>query len=124
MTDDLFDKKAAFEKFKEGYEPPDELASKAKRDEAALENASTVLQSAANTLSNKVIAIQQVTAEASKMFDNLYTLEQGITSSLKAIELENDIMRTWWDEQFENVQQLILKMTAMGFEIELPDVKD
>lgn len=123
-SDSVFDKEAEFKKFQANYEPSGELADKAKRDEAALKNASTLLQSAANTMSNKVIALQKVTAEASRMFDNLYTIEQGITSSLAAIKEENETMRDWWNGQFENVQQLMLMLTAMGFEIQLPNDKD
>jgi len=114
-----FDKDAAFEKFKETWEPSDELADKAKAEEKRLKQTETVLKSVAADLTKKIAELHEANVHLRDTVGALRDSNADIKQKMGNLENQIDSVVGWWDDKTNEIRQMMAMMAAMGFEIDL-----
>ncbi len=113
----------AFKKFKETWEPSDELADKAKTEEKSLKIRLTLteaaLQSAITELTAKTVALQKVVRKLVKTEERITDFDRRIEVRFTNLEGKIDETREWWDDKTDEIRKLMAIMVSMGFEINL-----
>ncbi len=113
----------AFKKFKETWEPSDELAVLAKKEEKLLEKrlslTEAALQSAITELTAKTVVLQKVSADLRLTARQIQ--DENIEMRQRTTNLESNIEATfeWWDGKTDEIRKLMAIMVSMGFEINL-----
>ena len=113
----------AFEKFKEDWDPKDEYAKQAKKDEErgvrSLEMLDSALKEATKNTTAVVSLLQTQTHELRLCVNDLMKDKQAIVSSNNEMISHNNAMMVWWEKQNELINKQMVMMAAMGFELDL-----
>ena len=123
MTTEPTQWEAEWEKFKDEYEPTDDLVKKAEQDEKRYKMSMNLLGSVSHGLDKQVVAIQARTAELHEVQKQIRHSEDQVRATQKTTqqmvaELREVIGDTeeWWDEKMDEMRKLMMLMVSMGFE--------
>ncbi len=109
----------AFKKFKETWEPSDELADKAKAEEKDLKRTEPVLTSVDANLRTKIKDLQTVSTDLRITARQLQDTNIQLSQRMELLENEIRDTRAWWDSKTDEIRKLMAMMMVLGFEINL-----
>jgi len=116
---DTFDPLEAFKKFKENWEPKDELAEQAAREEARLKVTESVLADAAKLVLKRVNQVERAISDLTLVKTEFQQESMQLRADIDLVVGEFRTIREWWDEQTKIMQGMLMLMASMGFELDV-----
>ena len=113
----------AFEKFKDNWDPKDEYAKQAKKDEErgvrSLEMLDSALKESTKNTTAVIGFLQTQVHELRMAAHDITNDRQAIVSSNNELIAHNNEMMVWWEKQNELINKQMIMMATMGFELDL-----